>query len=324
MPPKLQSFDMKKVIDPPSAQRIIAKARPTRVRRILVTTDFSRPSLRAIPYALAVSRHFGAEVHLLHVVDTTQHSSKSLMLPLSSPAELSRPLLNRLQAIASKFQEAQKIHVMKLREGHAYNEICAAAQKLRADLIVIATHGYTGFKHAFLGSTAERVVQHSPRPVLVVRQQAKRFNERRMHLRKILAPIDFSLCSELAFHCAVGLACEFQAQLQLVHVIHPHPYPFEDEHTALDATRLMRDARNSAKEEMRDIAARANARISVQVREGSPATEICSAASKGIDLIVTSTHGRTGLSHVLIGSVAEHVVRYASCPVLVIPVRAKF
>ena len=69
------------------------------------------------------------------------------------------------------------------------------------------------------------------------------------------------------------------------------------------------------------MAARAKARHSVRLIHGSPAVEICNAANENAGLIVISTHGRTGLGHILIGSVAEQVVRYAHCPVLVIPSR---
>ena len=69
------------------------------------------------------------------------------------------------------------------------------------------------------------------------------------------------------------------------------------------------------------MAAKAKARYSLRVIDGSPAIQIRNAANEDVDLIVISTHGRTGLGHILIGSVAEHVVRYAHCPVLVIPVR---
>ena len=106
-----------------------------------------------------------------------------------------------------------------------------------------------------------------------------------------------------------------------VHVIDPHSYPFGDEYAELDAARLIRRARDSAQREMGKIATRAKVRFSFQVIKGSPAAEISVAANKDVDLIVTSTHGRTGLSHALIGSVAERVVRYATCPVLVVPVR---
>jgi nucleotide-binding universal stress UspA family protein len=72
------------------------------------------------------------------------------------------------------------------------------------------------------------------------------------------------------------------------------------------------------------MAATSNVQHSVSVIHGLPATEICHAANEDVDLIVISTHGRTGIGHILIGSIAEHVVRQAHCPVLVIPARYKF
>lgn len=300
------------------------KRKPIHLPRILVTTDFSRASLSAIPFALAVARQFGAEVHLLHVVDTTQYASKSVRLPLVSPAELSRPLLNRLQGVALKYAADGKIHVMRPREGRAYKQICEAARQLSAGLIVIATHGFTGLKHVLLGSTAERVVQHSPCPVLVVRQQVGRPQKGKMQPRRVVVPIDFSSCSQVAFDCAVGLACEFGAELLLVHVIDSYSYPFGDEYSALHTADLVEEARASAQIQMREMAVRASGRSSVWVAVGSPALRICDAANKESDLLVIPTHGRTGLGHVLIGSVAERVVRHAACPVLVIPARAKF
>ena len=314
---------MKTALKRPIARRATSNPPPIRVKCILVTTDFSRPSLAAIPYALAVARHFGAELHLLHVVDTTQFSSKSLMLPLISPAVLSRPLLNRLQGVALKFSPDGEIHVMKPREGRAYNEICEIARKLRAGLIVIATHGFTGFQHIWLGSTAERVVQHSPCPVLVVRQPGRRFQQGRIRLRKILVPLDFSDCSRMAFDCAVRLAREFHAELLLVHVIDPLCYPLGDEYGGVHSARLMEEARASAQSEMEKMVRNTKVHCSIRIREGSPAREICQLAKRDVDLIVAPTHGRTGLPHVLIGSVAERVVRHATCPVLVIPARGK-
>jgi nucleotide-binding universal stress UspA family protein len=329
---------MKSLFDRPSPTQVSRKPRrvrprPRRFKRILVPIDFSRPSLKAIPYALGIARQFGSDVHLLHVVDTTEYPPPTLLtLPLVPQAELNRRLLKQLRATAGMYHTGGgTIHVLKLREGRAYAEICAAARRLNADLIVIATHGYTGYKHMFLGSTAERVVQHSRCPVLVVRVHATRWDGARgvrthkgFRLVKILVPIDFSDCSKAAFTYASGLARDFRAELRLVHVINPHWYPFGDKYAALDGARLMQEAHDSADRQMRQMAASANVRYSVEVRRGSPAIEICNAADQDVDLIVTSTHGRTGLGHVLIGSVAERVVRHARCPVLVIPARPKF
>ena len=170
---------MKDLLDPPSLTQVTSKrrrrgtaSRARRFNRVLVPIDFSRPSLQAIPYALAISRQFGADVHLLHVTDLSQLPPPTLMtLPLVPQAEWNRRFMKQLQAVALKYRTDGNVSALEPRTGTAYEEICAAARELKADLIVISTHGYTGYKRAFLGSTAERVVQHSPCPVLVVRQQ---------------------------------------------------------------------------------------------------------------------------------------------------------
>jgi nucleotide-binding universal stress UspA family protein len=316
----------------PTPRRIRAAARLRRFNRVLVPIDFSRPSLKAIPYALAISRQFGADVHLLHVTDVTQQPPPTLLtLPMVPQAEWNRRLMKRLNGVALKYRTNGNVSALEPRSGTAYEEICAVAQKLKVDLIVIATHGYTGYKRIFLGSIAERVVQHSPCPVLVVRQHARHWNgstsprtSTGFQLKKILVPTDFSECSKAAFVYAKELARDFKAELRLVHVINPHWYPFGDKYAALNAAVLMEEASRAAQKQMCSIAATSKVRYSIRVIHGSPATEICYAANEDFDLIVISTHGRTGLGHLLIGSTAEHVVRYARCPVLVIPARYNF
>jgi nucleotide-binding universal stress UspA family protein len=236
--------------------------------------------------------------------------------------------MKRLQALAKKHRTDGNVSALEPRTGTAYEEICAVARELKADLIVIATHGYTGYKRMFLGSTAERIVQHSPCPVLVVRHHLSRWNgaadlriRTGSELAKILVPTDFSKCSQTAFEYGLQLARDFGAELRLVHVINQHAYPIGDVYAALDPAQLLRETEDAAQKQMRSMAARARARYSVRVIQGSPAVAICNASNEDVDLIVISTHGRTALAHLLIGSVAEHVVRYARCPVLVIPAR---
>ena len=326
---------MKALLDSPKPMQIAPKprrrvpaSRSRRFSRILVPIDFSRPSLKAIPYALAISRQFGADVHLLHVTDSSQQPPPSLLtLPVLPQAEWNKRFMKRLQALARKYRTDGNVSALEPRTGTAYEEICAVARELKADLIVVATHGYTGYKRMFLGSTAERVAQHSPCPVLVVRQHIRGSNgsdpltRTGFRLRNILAPTDFSEYSRAGVEYAVQLARDFDAELRLVHVISPHAYPFGDKYAALDAARMVNEAADAAQKQMRSMAARANVRYSVHVIHGSPAARICDAANQDVDLIVIPTHGRTGPSHLLIGSVAEHVVRNAHCPVLVIPAR---
>jgi nucleotide-binding universal stress UspA family protein len=337
-----QSVRVKTALEYPIASRFAIKRdrQPAAISRaprqkvitnILVPIDFSRGSLKAIPYALAISRQFGATVHLLHVVDTSQYLPPTLLtLPLVPQTELNRQLLKRLQAVALKFSAAGKIEVHNPPEGRAYEEICAAARQLKTDLIVIATHGYTGYKRTFLGSTAERVVQHSPCPVLVVRHHHRslvrsngQVSPTGFQPRRILIPLDFSDCSQAAFDYGLQIARDLGAGLTLLHVVNPHHYHFGHEYAALDASGLMAAARDSSRKQMWKIVKKTNLRCSVEVKQGSPAMEICKYANKKVDLIIISTHGRSGLRHALIGSTAERVVRHADGPVLVVPARRK-
>lgn len=328
---------MKSLLDPPIATPVAPKprgrrtaSRSQRFNRILVPIDFTRPSLKAIPYALAISRQFGADVHLLHVTDVTQQPPPTLLtLPVVPHEEWNRRFMKRLQVLALKYRSNGNVSALEPRTGTAYEEICDAARELKADLIVLATHGYTGYKRMFLGSTAERVVQHSPCPVLVVRHHLSRWNGggdlrtgTGFELTKILVPTDFSESSQTAFEYGLQLARDFGAGLRLVHVINPHTFPFGDKYTELDPADLLQKMEDAAQKRMRSMGARTKGPYSVRVIHGSPAVEICNAANEDVDLIVISTHGRTGLGHVLIGSVAEHVVRYSHTPVLVIPTQA--
>lgn len=140
-------------------------------------------------------------------------------------------------------------------------------------------------------------------------------------LRRILVPIDFSECCRKALEYALPLARQFGAQLTLLHVM-PANYFVGSEFGPVDFPVPEAEWRENSSRELRALAERTIAEAvptETQVRQGQPAHEIAACAQElGIDLIVLSTHGRTGLRHVLVGSVAENVVRYASCPVLVV------
>jgi nucleotide-binding universal stress UspA family protein len=300
------------------------------ITRILVPIDLSRGSLKAISYALAISRRFGAEVHFLHVIDTTQYLPPTvLMWPIVPEAEWKARVSRRLEGVALKYSKPGEIAVHAPLEGCAHEEICRAARRLKIDLIVIATSGRTGYRRAFLGSTAERVVQFSPCPVLVVRQpyrEAAGGNGqgfgKGFQAGKILIPVDFSSCSRDAFDLGVALARDLGAKVVLVHAVEQPWFPMGDAAAGPPPATLIADSQKAACKQMQAMATEAGLCGSVQVVRGSPPSAICDCASReDIELIVISTHGRSGLRHALIGSVAERVVRYAGCPVLVIPAR---
>jgi nucleotide-binding universal stress UspA family protein len=153
-----------------------------RLARILVPVDFSEFSSKALDYALAFADQFDARVVLLHVVEPAVYP-ESYMLVATALDDLNDDLLRLAQqklAELSKKRIGSRVASESLvRTGRAYSEIVAAARELNADLIILATHGYTGLKHVLLGSTAERVVRHAPCPVLTVRDPEHEFVEPR-------------------------------------------------------------------------------------------------------------------------------------------------
>lgn len=148
------------------------------LKQILVPVDFSAPSQQALRYALRFAKEFHGEVTLLHVVEKAAIGSGFADIPSGfdySDEQLSDAKKN-LGALAASSQEAGCPTIdSTVRSGLPAHEIVEAAKELDTDLIVIATHGYTGWKHFCIGSTAERVVRAAPCPVFVVREKEHDF-----------------------------------------------------------------------------------------------------------------------------------------------------
>jgi len=147
-----------------------------------------------------------------------------------------------------------------------------------------------------------------------------------MDIRSILVPFDFSEYSEKAFTWALAMAEQWGARLRLLHVV---PLPIYSSNVlgvhfnvADVEARLQTDAEARIQEVVSSVGKPA-VPVDTQIIRGEPFTDICRVAEQEkIDLIIMGSQGRTGLSHVLLGSVAERVVRYAPCPVLVVGKKA--
>ena len=141
------------------------------LRKILVPVDFSPNCQEAILYARHFAEQFGAEICLLHVVEPVVVANDFGYLPVL-PADLEEQRLEgagkELRALANSLGAGVPVE-SKVRLGRAWKEITDSARTLPADLLIVSTHGYTGIKHALLGSVAEKIVRHAPCPVLVVR-----------------------------------------------------------------------------------------------------------------------------------------------------------
>jgi nucleotide-binding universal stress UspA family protein len=197
----------------------------------------------------------------------------------------------------------------------AFDAILEKANQLKPDLIVMGTHGRTGFGKLLMGSNAEKVLRHAPCNVLTVKAGARL--PENGHFQRLLVPVDFSEWSGRALDAARTLASQGEASLRLLHVIEPIPPMY---YAGNIASRFQLDT---------DLRGRIDANLrqwsgdipgaQISVTEGSAAVEIARAAENaGVDLVVMSTRGLIGLTHVLVGSVTERVCRFATVPVLTV------
>jgi len=147
------------------------------LKKLLVPTDFSDTSKKAVQYALRFAEQFGCEIALLYVVEpATPMIGAPLGVELFTEKDEFSMAEEDLAVLAAEAHTngAHSVNSF-VRVGHAPNEITKAAKELDVDLIVIGTHGYTSWRHFCIGSTAERVVRTAPCPVLVVREKEHEF-----------------------------------------------------------------------------------------------------------------------------------------------------
>ena len=302
----------------------------TSISRILVPTDFSTTSREAFGFAKTLADTFGASVHLVHAFEDPFAAAlfaPEVYAPL--PPDLRQNVLHDIERHFTEWlpdvDRARLKGTSKIVDGPTAKGIVDYARRLGADLIVIGTHGRTGLAHVMLGSVAERVVREAPCPVLTVRQTPHR-------IRRILVPTDFSATADAALDHALLFAARFGASLELLHVLDD---PFVTEGLASEAyiaeapmlrSAMLREAQNRLAHRVAPLRNAAEfegwpalVRVDAEVLFGHGAGTIAEyAETRNVDLVVMGTHGRTGVTHLLMGSVAEKLVRTAPCPVLTV------
>jgi universal stress protein A len=161
--------------EPESASEFVSQI--LHLKRILVPIDFSETSNQAFQYALRFAEQFDCEIVLLHVVEPESviAGTPPAIDVFAQPEDDTIAAEADLESLAASSRNRPSSVTSKVRIGHAPNEINKAAKDLDVDLIVIATHGFTSWRHLCIGSTAERVVRTAPCPVLVVRKKEHEF-----------------------------------------------------------------------------------------------------------------------------------------------------
>lgn len=294
-----------------------------KITRILVPTDFSPDAQIACHLAARLANFVKAEVVVFHALPGFDLLEQTGRAGERTQVEVLNAVRNRLQ---EWFETAVPVEVrrflpieVKVRVGEAIPGIIWAAQRQGVDLVLMATRGRTGLAHLLMGSITEAVLRHVPVPVLALRLGQ---GERPLtDVQRILWATDLSPVSEGAWRYALKLADLFAAELILLHVLQHTKWAGRvDDAGPPPGPSLVPLEREL--ERRRQIVEVLGLRARRKVLVGPPAEVIVAEAhAERVDLIVVGTHGRTGLPHALVGSVAAVVIRKAPCPVLAVKVR---
>ncbi len=274
--------------------------------KILVPLDGSTLAEMALPYAAQIAIAANSkEIVLLNVTEEGDERQANVEQGyLQSQISRLKDIWHELDIKAPKTSTL----VVDTESGHTPSEILKSAERNDIELIVMSSHGRSGISRWLMGSVAEKVTRAANIPVLLIRSSVKRPSDQPA-IKHILVPMDGSHIAEQALPFAIEIAIGASARVTLLHVgqiLEPGPL----------ATRKI----NEAKAYLDSISSKlAEKKISstVTFRVGNPAEEILQEAQNA-DLLVMSSHGRTGLAKIAFGSVAWQVLTSSQAPVLMI------
>lgn len=292
------------------------------ISTILIPTDFSKCAERALKRALSLPLQSGANAHIVHVLNEPL-SVKSRQQAHTAAADAMKATLKRAKALAKSLDLKITINGVVI-PGRPFEEIVRQSRLLGAELIVIGRHGRRAVRDMFIGSTAERVIKYGDLPVLVVNSLT-----RRPYVRPIAA-VDYGEATRGTLETLLRVVGPSVTEIGLIHAYH---VPFE----GLGSPTYLHGVETVSRKQYREQSTRKANEVLAQLPPwgvtwrnslvyGDARSQILNAIkTHHADLIALSTHARSGLAHMLMGSVAAWVVAAAHCDVLVArPIRFTF
>lgn len=292
------------------------------IQRILCPIDFSETSRHALEHAVAIAKWYESQITALHVIHVPLFPQPPILFAdvanSAMPTQLERQ--SREEELRAWLEPAHRAGVktdVLVDEGNAATRIVEHAQSRQADLVVMGTHGLSGFERFMLGSVAEKVLRKARCPVMTVPPAS--VTAAKAPYTRVLCPVDFSDSSLAALRFAFSIAEEADAHLTILHVF---DWPPDDEllvqrFDAPEFRRLVEEEARGRLEALVTDDVRVWCKPSTKVAYGKPYREILEVAeSEGADLIVIGVRGRNPLDLMMFGSTTNQVARRASCPVL--------
>lgn len=263
------------------------------MEKVLVPIDFSEDSINALSCAIDIEKKLGAEIKLLHIKET--HLWESL-LGMGSKAKMDEQIEKNVEELKSKFNRDLDITIC---EGTVYREIVKEVENSGSDLVLMGTHGHSGFQEFWLGGTAYKVVSSSPSPVITIR------NDKKLNLRNIILPIDSTKNTRQKVRIAKDLAQKFNAQIYVVGICTTKENQF-----VFKVKRYM--------QQTTDYLADFGLNIKQDVLFGDNETNVTLDYANRInaDLIAIMTEQETSPTNLFLGPYAQQMINRSPIPVL--------
>jgi nucleotide-binding universal stress UspA family protein len=298
-----------------------------RISHVLCPIDFSSFSARALQHAAALARWYGARLTAIHVwheippvniIPSLQALAPSISMPEPDRAGIEEDMHRYCAEIVPGIDVTCRL----VQSPNVHAEIVAQVETLGADLLVVGSHGRSGFERMLLGSVTERVVRKAPCPVLVVPTHEESAPGE-VHFKQIVCAVDFSEASLSAVAYALSLAEESDASLQLLHVLEiPPEFQAMSSRGEIDIYQVRAEAEAEVLRRLRALvpdAVRSFCHVESAVAEGKAHREILkSALEHSAGLIVMGVSGHGPIDRWVFGSTTAGVMRGAHCPVLIV------
>jgi nucleotide-binding universal stress UspA family protein len=282
-------------------------------KNMLLATDFSPASKKALEYAASLARRYGSSLYLTHVITVDSY-------PLASPEYAVSSLQNMHDRARQGFRDLLKSgelielpYKVLIQEGSFWPSIEEAIKSYKIDLLVVGTHGAGAVEKVLIGSGAEEIFRQAKVPVLTVGPSVTKESLYEIEFKNILFATDFGTSAEREAEYAVSLAQKHCSRLRLVHVL-PHPEAYGKD--------ILAERRETSMVQLRELVASEtdlHYKLDFEVAVGEPVKQILRIAEETkADLIIMGAKGRSSLAGYVPHTKAHRVVCGARCPVLTV------
>jgi nucleotide-binding universal stress UspA family protein len=275
------------------------------IRNILIPVDFSETSRLALEHAVYMAKLYKAEITLLHVHETLLYTSgidySMLSINMEFEASIEKSAREKLSQMAAGILDESGVQVQtRIELGRAYVKIVDVAEELKADIIIMGTHGVSGFQEFLIGSNAYRVVTSSPCPVLSVQTHIQH-----QGFDNIILPIDDSFASRQKVIYAIEIARHYNSTLHIAGLMSD---------SDPDSARKF----HLKVEQVEDFVEKHNVPFTTHIIEGTNLATMAMeyGKEKNADLIIIMTEQEPNIAGILMGPYAQQVVNHSKIPIL--------